>query len=87
MNEKKLSYYNSMFMGATLFLTLFLIYKFPGITVFYFAELYIIVNIVKNIIMHKLGFDFRGFGIKKMIALDLSILVLFVVWHISAIND
>lgn len=85
MNKSHLNYYNSGFMGITLFITLFLINQFKGITVFYFAELFLIVNIIKDIIMHRLGFSFGGIGIKKMLVIDLLFLILIIIWHISTI--
>lgn len=86
MKKKYLGYYNSAFMGATLFITLYLMNQFPGTHVFYFAEIYIAVNTVKDVVMHKLGYTFRGFGIKKMIILDLIILLYFIIFHISVID-
>lgn len=85
MNKNHLKYYNSGFLGITLFITLFLINKFQGITVFYFAELFLVINIIKDIIMHRSGFSFGGIGIKKMIVINLLFLSLFIIWHISTI--
>lgn len=85
MNKNHLKYYNSVFLGITLFITLFLINQFKGTIVFYFAELFLIVNIIKDFIKHKLGFTFGGIGIKKMIAIDLLFLSIFIIWHITTI--
>ena len=86
MNEKRLAYYSSGFMGVTLFITLFLVYQFKGTTGFYFAELFLVVNTIKDIVMHKLGFTFRGVGIKKMIIVDSILLILMIIFHISVIR-
>ncbi len=68
-------------MGFTLFISLFLIYKFPNIR-FYLAELFIILNTIKDIIMHKLGYTFRDIGIKKMLIADIILFILFVSYHV-----
>lgn len=77
MNQKHLGFISSGFMGFTLFITLFLIYKIPNIR-FYLAELFIILNIIKDIIMHKVGYTFRTIGIKKMLIVDIILLIIFV---------
>ncbi len=81
MNQKHLGFISSGFMGFTLVITMFLIYKFPNIR-FYLAELFIILNIIKDIIMHKLGYTFSGIGIKKMFIVDIIPFILFVSYHV-----
>lgn len=86
MNQRNLRYINTGFMGLTLFITLILINNFPSLG-FYFAELYIILNMIKDIIMHKIGFIFNKTGIKEMIVADIILLILFVSYHIYSINN
>lgn len=86
MNQRNLRYINSGFMGLTLFITLFLINNFPSLG-FYFAELYIILNMIKDIILHKKGFTFNKTGIKEMIIVDIILLIFFVSYHIYRINN
>ena len=83
MNEKTLGYFNAAFMGVTLFITMFLIYKYKGVNGFYFGESFIIINTIKDIVMYKLGFTFRGIGIKPMIITNLILLFLLIIFHIS----
>jgi hypothetical protein len=86
MNQRNLRYINVGFMGLTLFITLLLVNNFPSLS-FYFAELFIILNMIKDIIMHKIGFTFNKTGIKEMIVVDIILLIFFVSYHIYSINN
>lgn len=83
MKKNHLKYYSSGFMGLTLFITLILLYIFRDNSKIYFVELFIVLNMTKDIVMHKLGYDFAGFGVKKMIIVDTFFLILFITYHIS----
>lgn len=81
MKEKKLGYISTAFMGITLLIAMLLISNYKGINGFYILVAFIILNTVKDIIMHKLGFTFRAAGIKPMIIFDLILLLLIIIYE------
>ena len=63
-------------MGVTLLITMLLIYTYKEVNGFYFGVSFIIINTINHVIMHMLGFTFRGGGIKPMIITYLISLIL-----------
>ena len=74
MRQKHLNFISAGFMGGTLFLTLFLINKFYNIRL-YLVIAFVILNIVKDIVLNKMGYTFKGVGIKIMMIYYCIILI------------
>lgn len=84
MKEKNLGYISAAFMGVTLFAAIFLISNYKGVNGFRIMVAFIIINTIKDIIMHKLGFTFKGIGIKPMIIFNIILLSLIIIFEYGA---
>ncbi|MCM3706939.1 MULTISPECIES: hypothetical protein [Cytobacillus] len=78
-NETQLGIFHSLITVGILFLIIYLI-KQPNVNSFLYAGMFFISKSVVDIIFHKIGFTFRGTGIKKMLILNSVLLLFFIVW-------
>lgn len=81
MSQNRLSVYHSIISVMILLLVLSMI-KYSSEHIFLYAELFMIVKSFVDIVFHRLGYSFRGFGIKKMLIINLILLLIFSIWHI-----
>lgn len=77
--ETQLSIFHSLITVGILFLIITLI-KQSSENSFLYSGLFFISKSVVDVIFYKLGFTFRGFGIKKMLILNSVLLLFFIVW-------
>ncbi|KQL17696.1 hypothetical protein AN957_03100 [Cytobacillus solani] len=81
MSQNQLSIYHSLISVCILFITISLIQQSTKYN-FLYALLFLIIKSLVDIVFHKLGYSFRGFGIKKMLIANLIILFFFVIWSV-----
>ena len=79
MSENKLSIIHSLISVGILFFTILLIQQSNEHYLIY-TVLFFIVKTLVDIVFHKLSYTFRGFGIRKMLILNLILLLLLVIW-------
>lgn len=80
MSQNKWSIYYSISLGIILFLTITLVGRSEGYLIFIYAGLFFILNIIKDVIFHKLGYMFRGINVKILITINVIGLLLLVIW-------
>lgn len=85
MKQKNLAYFNSAFMGVTLFITLFLISRFNGINILYLGLGWIGLNGIKDIILYKKGFTFANSGIRPMVIVNILSLISLIIFYFTLI--
>lgn len=85
MSQNSLSIYHSVVFVMILFLTLSFI-QHSSEQLFIYAELFMIAKSLVDISFHKLGYSFRGFGIKKMLIINFIFLLLFSICHIFTLS-
>ena len=80
--QNRLKIINATLSGITLAITLLLIrLNYSNIILlFTIAICFMLITIVKDIGLGKFGFDFSGFGLKKMLIWDFALLILMVVF-------
>lgn len=82
MEEKKLSYISTGFMATSLLISIFLINQYEEINSFFIIIAFIILNAINDIILHRLGYTFKGYGIKSMILTKLVLLAIVIIFEI-----
>ena len=85
MDQKKLKYIGTGFMGVTLIIAMSLGNIYPKYA-YYFIELFIIINMIKDIILYKKGVIYDKVGIREMIVAYIILLIFFVTYHIYSIG-